>query len=153
MVGVTANSTIERKDLWTRTGILVIAGIALLCLTGCVSGSMDVLSAVKVDRTGTTDTVPQSPVTTDSISDETTVRDAVSSVDLTIAQGRPQPWANAATGSAGVIDTIVENTNSGGVCRQFHTTRHAYDGVSNYYGKTCLLSNGNWQLLSFHPFG
>jgi surface antigen len=139
--------------LRAKSGILVAIGIALLSLSGCVSGGMDFLSTAKVDRTVTTGTIPQAPVTTDSVSDETTVRNAVTSADLSKTNGQPLPWANASTGSAGVIDTIVENTNSGQICRQFRTTRHAYDGIANFYGKTCLIDSGNWQLMSFQQAG
>jgi surface antigen len=139
--------------LRAKSGILVAIGIAFLSLSGCVSGGMDFLSTAKVDRTVTTGTIPQAPVTTDSVSDETTVRNAVTSADLSKTNGQPLPWANASTGSAGVIDTIVENTNSGQICRQFRTTRHAYDGIANFYGKTCLIDSGNWQLMSFQQAG
>ncbi|MGO4566538.1 RT0821/Lpp0805 family surface protein [Rhizobium sp. 2YAF20] len=150
---VISKSTVETKGLRAKSGILVAIGIALLSLSGCVSGGMDFLSTAKVDRTVTTGTIPQAPITTDSVSDETTVRNAVTSADLSKTNGQPLPWANASTGSAGVIDTIVENTNSGQICRQFRTTRHAYDGIANFYGKTCLIDSGNWQLMSFQQAG
>jgi surface antigen len=152
-VEVISKSTVETKGLRAKSGILVAIGIAFLSLSGCVSGGMDFLSTAKVDRTVTTGTIPQAPVTTDSVSDETTVRNAVTSADLSKTNGQPLPWANASTGSAGVIDTIVENTNSGQICRQFRTTRHAYDGIANFYGKTCLIDSGNWQLMSFQQAG
>jgi surface antigen len=152
-VEVISKSTVETKGLRAKSGILVAIGIALLSLSGCVSGGMDFLSTAKVDRTVTTGTIPQAPITTDSVSDETTVRNAVTSADLSKTNGQPLPWANASTGSAGVIDTIVENTNSGQICRQFRTTRHAYDGIANFYGKTCLIDSGNWQLMSFQQAG
>lgn len=150
---VISKSTVETKGLRAKSGILVAIGIAFLSLSGCVSGGMDFLGTAKVDRTVTTGTIPQAPVTTDSVSDETTVRNAVTSADLSKTNGQPLPWANASTGSAGVIDTIVENTNSGQICRQFRTTRHAYDGIANFYGKTCLIDSGNWQLMSFQQAG
>jgi len=134
---------VERRSSGAKTGILALASVALLCLAGCVSGGTDVISTAKVDGTGAIV----------SVSDETTVRDAVSSAELIKIQGQPLPWANASTGSAGVIDTIVENTALGALCRQFHTTRHAYNGISNYYGRACLVDGGNWQLLSFRPAG
>lgn len=113
---------------------------------------MDFLSSAKVDRSLSTGTVAQAP-STDSMSDETTVRNAVSSADLTKLRGQPLPWANASTGSAGVIDAIVENESSGQVCRQFRTSRHAYDGIATFYGKTCLIDGADWQLLSFQQQG
>jgi hypothetical protein len=153
MVEVIAKSTMETKGLRAKCCILAMSGIALLSLSGCVAGGMDFLSTSKVDRTVTTGTIPQAVVTTDSVSDETTVRNAVTSADLSKTKGQALPWANASTGSAGVIDTIVENNDSGQVCRQFRTSRHAYDGVANYFGKTCLVSGSDWQLLSFQQAG
>jgi hypothetical protein len=132
---------------------MIVASVALLSLTGCMTGGMDFLSSAKVDRSVSTGTVPQAVVTTDTVSDETTVRNAVTSADLTKLNGQPLPWANASTGSAGVIDTIVEKSDAGEICRQFRTTRHAYDGIANFYGKTCLVGAGNWQLLSFQQDG
>nr|WP_210311481.1 RT0821/Lpp0805 family surface protein [Rhizobium leucaenae] len=132
---------------------MAIAILSLFSLGGCVGGGMDMLSSVKVDRSVSTGTIPTSPVTTDSVSDETTVRNAVTSADLNKLNGQPVPWANASTGSAGVIDTIVENNASGQVCRQFRTTRHSYEGIANFFGKTCLIGQGEWQLLSFQQAG
>lgn len=127
--------------------------MAVLCLSGCVSGGIDNADTFKLDRTSASGSAKAAPVTSDSVSDETIVRDAVGSVDVAKMRGQPLPWANVATGSAGVIDAIVENTGSAGICRQFHTNRHAYDGVSNYYGRACLVDNGGWRLLSFRPAG
>ena len=132
---------------------MAVAGISLFTLAGCVGGGMDFLSSAKVDRSVSTGTIPTAPVTTDSVSDEATVRNAVTSADLAKLNGQPIPWANASTGSAGVIDTIVEKDDAGEVCRQFRTTRHSYDGIAKFMGKTCLVGGGNWQLLSFQPEG
>jgi surface antigen len=132
--------------------MMAIAVTSLFSLGGCVGGGMDVLSSAKVDRLPT-GTIQAKPVTTDSISDEATVRNAVTSADISKLNGQPVPWANASTGSAGVIDTIVENDTSGQVCRQFRTTRHSYEGIANFSGKTCLVSAGEWQLLSFQQAG
>ena len=127
---------------------MAVAITSLFSLGGCVGGGMDVLSSAKVDRLPT-GTIQAKPVTADNISDEATVRNAVTSADINKLNGQPVPWANASTGSAGVIDTIVENDSSGQVCRQFRTTRHSYEGIANFFGKTCLVSAGEWQLLSF----
>src|ERR1700754_1713707 len=98
---------------------MAAAILSLFSLGGCVGGGMDALSSAKVDRSVSTGTVPTTPVTTDSVSDETTVRNAVTSADLNRLKGQPVPWANASTGSAGVIDPIVENSDTGQICRQF----------------------------------
>jgi hypothetical protein len=132
--------------------MLTIVGASLLSLTGCMSGGMDFLSSTKVDHSVTTGTIAQVQAPKDAVSDEATVRNAVTSADLSKLKGQPLPWANASTGSAGVIDTIVENDTSGQVCRQFRTTRHAYDGIANFNGKACL-TGGEWQVLSFQQQG
>jgi surface antigen len=152
-VEVIAKSTVHTKRKLAKGATMAIAILSLFSLGGCVGSGMDTLSSAKVDRSLSTGTVPTAPVTTDSVSDETTVRNAVTSADLNKLNGQPVPWANASTGSAGVIDTIVENNASGQVCRQFRTTRHSYEGIANFFGKTCLLNDGEWQLLSFQQAG
>lgn len=132
---------------------MAVAILSLFSLGGCVGGGMDILSSAKVDRSVSTGTVPTAPVTADSVSDETTVRNAVTSADLHKLGSQPVPWANASTGSAGIIDTIVESNASGQICRQFRTTRHSYEGIANFFGKTCLIGQGEWQLLSFQQAG
>lgn len=78
-----------------------------------------------------------------------TVRNAVTSADVTRIAGNPIPWANASTGSAGVITTVEDMTDNGTHCRQFRTTRHSFMGIGKFMGRTCMESDGNWQLLSF----
>jgi len=150
-VEVIAKSDRHTKGLLRRSADLCVVGTAVFSLSGCVSSGLDLFSSSKVDRSVATGTVPQPAPTSDSISDEMTVGNAVTSADIQRLEGRPLPWANASTGSAGVIDTIVENTDSGQVCRQFRTTRHSYVGIAKFYGKTCLVGGGNWQLMSFQP--
>jgi surface antigen len=123
--------------------------MALLSQTGCSTSGMDLFGSAKVDKSITTNTIAASPTASDTVSDEATVRNAVTSADLSKLNGHPLPWANASTGSAGVIDTIVENNSTGQVCRQFRTTRHAYDGIANFYGKTCLDGDNQWQVMAF----
>lgn len=86
----------------------------------------------------------------DSVSDEVTVRNAVSSADLSqMQQSVNIPWANSSTGSAGVVNSIREENNGSYVCRTFITTRHSYRGISNYGGKACLVGSGEWQIIEF----
>lgn len=150
---VIAKSTVHTKRKLAKGVTTAVALVSFFTLGGCVGGGMDYLSSAKVDRSVSTGTVPTAPVTTDSISDEATVRNAVTSADLQKLNGQTVPWANASTGSAGVIDAIVENNSSGVVCRQFRTTRHSYEGIANFSGRTCLVGQGEWQLLSFQQAG
>jgi len=151
-VDVIAKTIFHTKGLREKSALAATALFALLSLTGCVGMSMDLLGSAKVDRSVSTGTVANAAPVND-VSDEATVRNAVTSADLSKLNGQPLPWANASTGSAGVIDTIVENVSSGEVCRQFRTSRHAYDGIATFSGKTCLSNGGSWELLSFQQNG
>ena len=89
----------------------------------------------------------------DSESDETTVRNAVSSADISKPGTVAIPWANTSTGSAGVINAITEENNGSYVCRNFTTTRHSYRGIANFKGKACLVGSGEWQMINFMEVG
>ena len=91
---------------------------------------------------------------TERLTDEITVRNAVSSADLARAGGSPIPWANSASGSAGVINAIAENHDAAGrTCRDFVTTKHSYQGIASFTGRTCLGNSGEWLLLAFDRQG
>ena len=123
--------------------VLTVSG-----LSGCM-GSMDLFGESKVDRSIATSTV-SGQKNAEAVSDEITVSNAVSSADVSKLAGKPLPWANASTGSAGVISAIEEQTaGSGNVCRQFQTSRHSYRGISNFRGQACLNGDGRWQLTQF----
>lgn len=126
--------------------ILLIA--ATLPLSGCFGGSMDLFSSDSVDSSISTSTVSKKG-NPSSHSDELTVQSAVSSADLDKTDGKPLPWANATTGSAGVVTAIQEEKGQGFICRNFSTTRHSYEGIAYFSGKTCTSGTGNWELMSF----
>lgn len=113
---------------------------------------MDLFGGDSVDKSISTSTI-NGPKSNEALSDEMTVRNAVTSADVAKLSGSPIPWANASTGSAGVINSIQEEAKSGHVCRLFNTTRHSYQGIANFEGTACLTGNGNWQLLSFQEAG
>ncbi|WP_027487159.1 RT0821/Lpp0805 family surface protein [Allorhizobium undicola] len=129
-----------------RRQFVAIAAASLL-LSGCVGGVMDMGSSAKVDRSISTATIPNNEP--EHRSDQDTVRNAVSSADMARTGQAPLPWANASTGSAGVIESISEDNSNGVLCRTFVTSRHAYDGIAKFYGRTCLVGDGQWQLLNF----
>jgi surface antigen len=122
--------------------------VACLCLTGCTS-SLDLFGGDKVDRSISTGTVPSKPTTGAALSDEVTVRNAVTSADLSKVSANPVPWANTSTGSAGVVSTIREDKNQGHICRAFTTTRHSYDGIAMFSGQACMTNEGDWLLTAF----
>jgi 17 kDa outer membrane surface antigen len=118
--------------------------------SACTSTSFDFFgSGSKVDRNISTSTVPKRADET--VSDQITVLNAVTSADIVRLAGAPLPWANTSTGSAGVISAISEMPVSNTVCRNFVTTRHSYDGVSRVKGRACLADAGQWTMLSFEP--
>jgi len=113
---------------------------------------LDLFSDSNVDTTVRTNTVTNG--NTERLSDEITVRNAVSSADILRTGGSPIPWANSASGSAGVISSIAENRdNNGRTCRDFVTTKHSYQGIANFSGRTCLGNSGEWLLLAFDRQG
>ncbi|TWF57221.1 RT0821/Lpp0805 family surface protein [Neorhizobium alkalisoli] len=137
-----------RKQWSNLTSPFGVAAVACLLLSGCTS-SMDLFSSAdKVDRSISTGTVPKVK-SGDAQSDETTVRNAVTSADLAKVGGNPLPWANSATGSAGVVSTIREDRGQGHVCRAFTTTRHSYEGVAMFSGQACMTDKGDWLLTAF----
>jgi len=120
------------------------------CLSGCMSAGLDLADTAAVDKSVSTGSLPAA-VNRDSLSDEVTVRNAVSSADVARTEGNPIPWANSSSGSAGVISSIEEDRSNGQICRRFTTTRHSYQGIAKFDGNTCLLGNGEWYLTSFGP--
>lgn len=146
-LGVKPTSTACAARL-SRLGMLLIVGAGL---SGCTGGGLDLMGIGKPDRsiaTASPSLAGQSK-SSEAMSDETTVKNAVTSVDVARFGANPIPWANASTGSAGVITTVQELEDNGTHCRQFRTTRHSFMGIAKFMGRTCMEENGNWQLLSF----
>ncbi|MBL8584439.1 MAG: hypothetical protein JNL61_19725 [Rhizobiaceae bacterium] len=83
-------------------------------------------------------------------SDETTIRNAVSSADLESAGSTPLAWANADTGSRGTITGVAESRGEGRLCRSFTTSRESFDGVALFSGETCLVG-GAWRMSPLRP--
>jgi hypothetical protein len=129
------------------------AALVPVVLSGCMGSGLGLSSmAPATDKSLTTGAIEQNArVQPDA--DETTVRNAVSSADLSTPGPVAIPWANTSTGSAGVINAITEENNGSYVCRTFMTSRHSYRGISNYGGKACLVGNGEWKLISFQEIG
>ena len=145
---------IAKSNERSKRAMLKVAHMLALALIGlstvsCTS-SLDLFGGAKVDRSLSTSAVPTAASTTTALSDEATVRNAVTSADLAKIGEAPLPWANAATGSAGVVSTIKEARNQGQVCREFTTTRHSYDGIAMFSGQACLTGSGDWLLTAFN---
>lgn len=131
------------KSSFVKVSVLILL---IGTLSGCVS--LDMFGEDTADRSLSTGSV-NAPRQNTPMSDDVTVRNAVSSADLTRLKDDTLPWANAATGSAGVVSKISENNKDGITCRDFSTTRHSYNGIANYYGQTCRNSTGQWLMTRF----
>jgi surface antigen len=84
------------------------------------------------------------------LSDEKTIRDAVSSANIDTLEGNPLAWANSYTGSRGTVTALSEyKQDDGRVCRKFSTTRESFDGVGVYNGETCTATANNWFMKAF----
>lgn len=101
--------------------------------------------------TGSVSTSQQPDMDKETLSDRNAIRNVVSALDFNSWGMNPVPWANPDTGSQGVIQQVSEVEKSGGLCRQFETSRQAFDGVALYQGETCMKKGGNWVLKSFAP--
>ena len=124
--------------------------IAALPLAACASGSVD-MSKADVDQSSLTGALPGSDQASDAVrvSDEATIRNAVSSADPEQAKLQALAWANADTGSRGAISSMLEKKENGVICREFTASRESFDGVALYSGDACQGDRGNWFMRSF----
>ncbi len=128
---------------------LAVLGAPLL-LAACGAGGFT-LDKMDVDRsivTGSVTSAP-SPQDPDMASDQSTIRNAVSSVDVEELGGKPVPWANSETGSRGSVTNLVQTGEKGSYCRAFSVSRERFDGVSMYKGQACMSDAGDWRLDNF----
>ncbi|WP_157944637.1 RT0821/Lpp0805 family surface protein [Mangrovicella endophytica] len=87
----------------------------------------------------------------DQLSDQRTVRNAVSAAAL--ADVGSLAWANADTGASGVITAIREVRDGNNICRSFKTSRQRFDGIALYNGEACTKGEGQWTLTRFNEEG
>ena len=125
----------------------------MLVLGGCAMGGFSIEKAVPDSSTitGSVKSVQQAETDTGKLSDQSTIKSVVSALNFTQWGKKPVPWANPDTGSQGTITTIAESSKNDRLCREFETSREAFDGVSIYRGETCMERGGQWTLTSFAP--
>ncbi|MEF2070440.1 RT0821/Lpp0805 family surface protein [Consotaella aegiceratis] len=134
---------------------IFIPATAALVLAGCTisDGGMNGL----IDDTITTGSISKAPAaaapSNDLISDNRTVRNAVSAADIHTVEAQPLPWANAETGTRGEITAITEIKGGGQICRLFKTSRQRFDGIALYNGEACTNGAGEWTLTRFAEEG
>lgn len=138
-------------DYWFKPARnAILACLAVAPLTAC-AGGFD-LDKAGVDNTLTTGSVPadgRPQPDAIQISDEATIRNAVSSADLAAVSEGGLPWANVDTGSRGAITNLVEYDNKGLLCRKFSVSRESFNGVRLYAGDACRAGDGSWRMLAF----
>lgn len=118
-------------------------------LAGC-AGGFDLRKA-ETDTSLITSAIHGSKAAADpeTASDETTIRNAVTSINPEELNGAEIPWANPGTGSRGAISGISEYREEGTLCRRFTASRESYAGVGLYNGDVCMEANGFWLMRRF----
>lgn len=136
---------IETDLAWAaaRGALLALA----LPLAACTSGGSDL--AANLDPAPTGQVAGAAALEPEQLSDQTTVRNAVSSADISGLGSQPLAWANPETGSRGAITAVNEQRQNGQLCRKFTTSRESFDGVAMYQGEACMAQAGVWRLLDF----
>jgi hypothetical protein len=139
-----------RFEAGCRTAALL--AVVALSLVGCATGGIDSATA-DIDQSIPTGALPASgqPADPTRVSDEATIRNAVSAADPEQAKVQPLAWANADTGSRGAISEMMEKQDGGVLCRQFKASRESFDGVALYAGDACKGDRGVWYMRNFKP--
>ncbi len=124
----------------------------LMTTTACGVGGFS-LEKAEVDRSLLTSKVPATDTLPDAnrLSDQATIRNAVSSADVRELAGQPIAWANTDTGARGQITALAETMERGVLCRKFAASRESFDGVTLFKGEICAAGAGTWQMLAFEP--
>ncbi|MCO6048529.1 RT0821/Lpp0805 family surface protein [Mesorhizobium sp. RP14(2022)] len=148
-----AQAPLSRNRIATPR-LMLLSGcfVAVAALTGCASKGAD-LKTAEVDRTlYTSEVKPDAKASEpERISDEATIRNAVSAADVQTQGTQELAWANSETGSRGAITAMAEHQNGDQLCRRFTTSRESYDGVALYQGEACKQQSGDWRLQNFKP--
>lgn len=128
---------------------VLLGPVLFVFLVGC-AGGVDLREAavdetIKTGSIGTAGGKPEDAL----LSDQSTIRDAVSSADPEAFGEAGLAWANERTGSRGSVTTLVEVERRGLPCRRFVTSRESYDGIKRYTGEVCRIVGDLWQLRAF----
>jgi hypothetical protein len=129
--------------------VAVLFVLAVSC-SGCASGGLG-LDRLGVDETLVTASIVREGAArpdAERLSDEETIRNAVSSANLERLTSGSIPWANSSTGSRGEIAAIVERVEDGRLCRRFTVSRESFQGVALFRGEACLAAGG-WSMSAF----
>lgn len=130
------------KFVTAWSNVLVLA--LTLGLAACASGNL--LKRAETDRSIVTGSIPKATAV---VTDEETIRNAVTSVDPKGLGPDGLAWMNPSTGASGQITGLTEYQQNGHLCRRFSTSVTRFDGVGLYHGEVCLGNEGGWLLRTF----
>ena len=140
------------RQVFVWGSLIAALTLAALTLAGCGTKGFSIEDAVP-DRSPITGSISsRQPVAIADpviLSDEETIRNAVSSAIVEPEAGDEIGWANANTGSRGAIRALVERKDGLRLCRRFTASRESFDGVHLYRGEACLESTRNWSMTAF----
>jgi surface antigen len=132
---------------------LILAGVLLL-LPACAARGITI-DQIANDQTLITGSIeraePVPSIDGDLLLDRMTIENAVTSAIVDELPASGLGWANAGTGSRGMVTAIEETRQSAGLCRSFSATRETYAGVHMFRGRTCLGEAGRWATQEFAP--
>jgi surface antigen len=129
-----------------RAAVLALAVVA----SGCTSRSPS-LDSLGFDSIKTGSISGGKAVAPDAerMSDETTIRNAVSSANLDEVSGGRLAWANSQTGSRGEVFGVMEYMDETRLCRRFRVSRESFQGISLFRGEVCMSMAGEWWVRTF----
>lgn len=144
---------------WVVCRVLILCSLILVAgcaMDGVMESAMDgigIESAVpdQSSITGSVAAAQQPDTDNETLSDRNIIGDVIAGLRADMSANKPVFWANPATGSQGVINQLVEVQKADGLCREFKTSRQAFNGVSLYQGEACLQKGGDWLVKSFAP--
>jgi hypothetical protein len=130
----------------TRASVLALVLVA----SGCTSRAPS-LESMGFDQIKTGSISGSRAVAPDAerMSDETTIRNAVSSANLDDAAAGRLAWANSQTGSRGEVFGLVEYMDESRLCRRFRVSRESFQGISLFRGEVCMSMAGEWWVRTF----
>jgi hypothetical protein len=128
------------------------AAAVLLSVSACATGGIESATS-DIDQAAQTGSTPASgqPADPVQVSDQATIRNAISAADPEQMKVQPLAWANAETGSRGAISGMMEKEEGGVLCRTFTASRESFDGVAMYSGDACKGDRGQWYMRDFKP--
>ena len=127
------------------------AGLCLLVLHGCTTRGLELGLSPAPDRSLTTGSIS---ATSDVLSDDDVLVQAVSGADIKKGSLQYIPWLNPETGNSGVVSYVGQKRGVTEVCREFLTSKQQFDGIAQFHGSICRTRMGKtWSMKSLEKQG